>query len=130
MTQWLISQRLLNMDSHYISENRERMPNVVQQVFADISNTSCNNDLQREIEVVDIEGPGSQQSDSGHPATEGANAFQCTQCGKVYMSKGNLTRHLKFECGKEPQFQCPHCPVRTKHKSSLLTHIYCKHSGT
>lgn len=130
MAQWMISQRLLNVGSHYISENRGRMPNIVEQVFADISNTSNDIDLQREIEVVDIEGPGLQQSHSGHPETEGANAFQCTQCGKVYMSKGNLTRHLKFECGKEPQFQCPHCPVRTKHKSSLLTHIHCKHSGS
>jgi DNA-directed RNA polymerase subunit RPC12/RpoP len=119
----MISQRLLNMGSHYVSENGGRMPNVLQQVFADISNAPCDTDLQREIEVVDIEVPGSQ-----YPATEGANAFRCMQCGKVYTSKGNLTRHLKFECGKEPQFQCPHCTVRTKHKSSLLTHICCKHS--
>jgi len=116
MTQWVISERLLNLDGHYTSENRGRVPNIIQQVFADISNTSYI-DLQKEI------------TDSGRPATEGGNVFQCTQCGKVYMSKGNLTRHLKFECGKEPQFQCPHCPLRTKHKSSLLTHIYCKHRG-
>jgi uncharacterized Zn-finger protein len=126
----MISQRLLNLDGSFVSERKERTPNIIQQVFADISNTSCNTDLQRGMQVMDIEGAGSQQYDSGHPMAEGANAFQCTQCGKAYMSKGNLTRHLKFECGKEPQFQCPHCPVRTKHKSSLLTHISCKHRGT
>jgi uncharacterized C2H2 Zn-finger protein len=123
-------QRVLNVDGHYTSDSRGSMPNILQQVFADISNTSCNIDLQREIHVVDTEGHGMQQTDNTHPVSDGGNVFQCTQCGKVYMSKGNLTRHLKFECGKEPQFQCPHCPLRTKHKSSLLTHIYCKHSGT
>lgn len=34
---------------------------------------------------------------------------------------------MKFECGKEPQFKCPHCPHRTKHKSSLQVHVGTKH---
>jgi uncharacterized C2H2 Zn-finger protein len=78
---------------------------------------------------VGTEGHGSQQADSEHHAAVGGNGFRCTQCGKVYMRKGTLTRHLKYECGKEPQFHCPHCSLRTKHKSSLLTHMYCKHHG-
>jgi hypothetical protein len=130
VTQWMDPQKLFSLEDHYSSEDRGRMPIVLQQVFADISNTCSSIDLQSEIHVVDIEEHGLQQTDGGHPVTEGRNVFQCIQCGKVYMSKGNLTRHLKFECGKEPQFQCPHCPIRTKHKSSLLTHIYCKHGGT
>ncbi|KAJ9596796.1 hypothetical protein L9F63_012177, partial [Diploptera punctata] len=52
---------------------------------------------------------------------------RCSKCGKWYSSNGNLMRHIKYECGKEPQFQCPHCPLRTRHKSSLLSHMYCKH---
>lgn len=57
----------------------------------------------------------------------GNKAVLCPQCGKGYSNNGNLMRHLKFECGKEPQFQCPHCPLRTRHKSNLLSHMYCKH---
>jgi hypothetical protein len=129
VTQLMSHQILLNLEDHYTLEDRGRMPNILQQVFADISNTSCSADLQSEINVVGTEGHGSQQPDSGQHAAEGGNGFRCIQCGKVYMRKGTLTRHLKFECGKEPQFQCPLCPLRTKHKSSLLTHIYCKHRG-
>jgi hypothetical protein len=102
------------------------MPSILQQVLSGVIDTSCNVGVQREVQTVDVEALGMRQNDSARPVSDG-NVFRCGQCGKVYMSKGNLTRHHKFECGKEPQFQCPHCPLRTKHKSSLLTHVYCKH---
>ena len=54
--------------------------------------------------------------------------FPCPQCGKVYTWKCSLSLHLRQECGKEPQFQCPHCPHRTKQKGNLEKHIFSKHS--
>lgn len=63
----------------------------------------------------------------GRTRQNGNKAVQCSQCGKGYSNNGNLMRHLKFECGKEPQFHCPLCPLRTRHKSNLLSHMYCKH---
>jgi uncharacterized C2H2 Zn-finger protein len=57
----------------------------------------------------------------------GSGSFQCPGCGKVYRWRKNMISHMRLECGKEPQFQCPHCPQRTTQKSSLLTHIYNKH---
>ena len=125
MTQLLSPQRLLNLEDCYAVEDRGRIPSILQQVFTDISSTSCSADLH----AVGTEGHGSQQTDSRNYASVGGNGFRCTRCGKVYVRKGTLTRHLKFECGKEPQFHCPHCSLRTKHKSSLLTHMYCKHRG-
>ncbi|XP_024080805.1 longitudinals lacking protein, isoforms A/B/D/L-like [Cimex lectularius] len=35
--------------------------------------------------------------------------------------------HVKYECGKEPAFSCPHCSYRTKVKGNLKSHIYCRH---
>jgi uncharacterized C2H2 Zn-finger protein len=49
--------------------------------------------------------------------------FPCPRCRKVYRYHTNMLRHLKVECGKEPQFQCPYCPCQTKHKSSMQRHI-------
>ena len=54
--------------------------------------------------------------------------FPCPQCGKMYRWKQSLMLHLRVECGKEPQFQCPHCPHRAKHKAHLKRHIVCRHT--
>ncbi|XP_023703668.1 longitudinals lacking protein isoform X35 [Cryptotermes secundus] len=55
--------------------------------------------------------------------TSGFEGYQCPNCFKSYRMKGTLLRHIRFECGKDPQFQCPHCPQQTKHKSNMLRHI-------
>jgi len=53
---------------------------------------------------------------------------QCTKCGKVYRWKKSLSLHLRVECGKEPQFQCPLCPYKAKQKGNLKSHIRVWHS--
>lgn len=49
-------------------------------------------------------------------------------CGKVYSQNKNLQYHMRYECGKEPRFQCPYCPHRTKRKNNLMLHISSQHS--
>lgn len=51
----------------------------------------------------------------------------CNQCGRVYMWKSTLQRHMKFECGKEPNIHCPYCPYRTKRTDELKKHIKKMH---
>ncbi|XP_043284405.1 longitudinals lacking protein isoform X30 [Venturia canescens] len=53
--------------------------------------------------------------------------YSCKNCGKIYNYYSSLARHLKHECGVEPKFHCPLCPYRTKHKSSLNTHLNGRH---
>lgn len=62
---------------------------------------------------------------SSEPKPKGL--FPCPTCGKRYNYKHNLLRHIRQECGKEPQFHCPYCPHLTKHKASLQKHIRRKH---
>ena len=52
---------------------------------------------------------------------------RCPKCGRLYRWKSTLDRHLRLECGKEPQFQCPYCPYRAKRKSNLEKHIILRH---
>lgn len=58
-----------------------------------------------------------------------AGSFRCQRCGNFYTYKKNLLRHLNLECGKEPQFQCPYCPKKAKHKNHMLRHIRSQHIG-
>ncbi|KAJ1529445.1 hypothetical protein ONE63_006223 [Megalurothrips usitatus] len=49
--------------------------------------------------------------------------YPCSTCGKVYSHNESLIRHVRFECGKFPQFKCPHCPHRTAQRSNLMRHM-------
>ncbi|XP_073978060.1 zinc finger Y-chromosomal protein-like isoform X1 [Rhodnius prolixus] len=53
--------------------------------------------------------------------------FKCDLCCKSYSHKQSLYNHKKYECGKEPQFQCPHCPYKGKYLRHLRNHIGIKH---
>lgn len=63
-------------------------------------------------------GGGLSVSGSGHP---------CPECGRVYKLKSSLRNHQKWECGKEPQFQCPFCVYRAKQKMHIGRHMERMH---
>lgn len=58
---------------------------------------------------------------------ESNRGFACVQCGKRYRQKGNLSTHMRLECGKEPQFACSLCSVRFTRVTSLRRHMKGKH---
>ncbi|XP_025834632.1 longitudinals lacking protein isoform X8 [Agrilus planipennis] len=53
--------------------------------------------------------------------------FPCLTCGRKYNRKDSLKRHLTYECGIEPQFQCPFCPQKCKRKAHQMRHIQRQH---
>lgn len=55
--------------------------------------------------------------------------YMCpNKCGRSYKNyKGNLIRHLKYECGHIPKYMCPYCQHRSTQKSNLQMHINTKH---
>lgn len=62
----------------------------------------------------------------GGPAP-GEPGFTCPDCGRVYKLKSSLRNHQKWECGKEPQFQCPYCVYRAKQKMHIARHMERMH---
>lgn len=66
-----------------------------------------------------------QQNFSGDSA--GVSQYFCPNCGKNYTYHSSLYRHLRYECGRDPEFICPFCPHKTKRKSSLQGHISNRH---
>lgn len=57
------------------------------------------------------------------------NKHCCHKCGRKYKMKQALYQHLRFECGKEPQFFCPvsGCSFKAKLKGNLTKHVKGKH---
>ncbi|XP_043527229.1 longitudinals lacking protein-like isoform X23 [Frieseomelitta varia] len=48
-------------------------------------------------------------------------------CNKSFNWKGNLNRHLRYECGLQPRFKCPYCKYCCKVKGDVSKHILRKH---
>ncbi|XP_076621382.1 longitudinals lacking protein-like [Colletes latitarsis] len=51
----------------------------------------------------------------------------CSRCGKSYKNAYILKRHLLYECGKAPSFNCPHCAFSSKYERNLKAHINHRH---
>ncbi|KAG8259259.1 hypothetical protein J6590_014728 [Homalodisca vitripennis] len=61
---------------------------------------------------------------------DGTRQYKCLYCQRSYKHNSTLWNHQRYECGKEPQFACPHCPYKAKLKGNLRKHLAMKHSGT
>lgn len=55
--------------------------------------------------------------------------YFCTICGKQYKHMASLRSHLKFECGKEPQFSCAMCSRKFSIKSNCRRHELLVHNN-
>ncbi|XP_076546434.1 uncharacterized protein LOC117604380 [Osmia lignaria lignaria] len=52
-----------------------------------------------------------------------SSSYSCPRCGNAYTRPHSLSRHIRFECGVEPQFECPVCHKKSKHKHNLVLHM-------
>ncbi|XP_049943221.1 longitudinals lacking protein, isoforms A/B/D/L-like isoform X3 [Schistocerca serialis cubense] len=57
------------------------------------------------------------------PQTVLRKRYSCHSCGKSYRHPQGLWRHMKHQCGKDPQFQCPRCNYRCARKDNLKVHM-------
>lgn len=54
-------------------------------------------------------------------------SWSCYRCGKRYMWRDSLKKHLRVECGKDPTFECPICGRKFKHKHRWQSHARLIH---
>ncbi|PSN29092.1 hypothetical protein C0J52_26579 [Blattella germanica] len=56
-----------------------------------------------------------------------ANYFHCNRCGKQYLRKITLTRHMRYDCGIEPRFSCFMCGLKVRRRYKLTSHLVAVH---
>ncbi|KAG8259372.1 hypothetical protein J6590_014840 [Homalodisca vitripennis] len=49
--------------------------------------------------------------------------YKCPSCDKSYLHKGNLNKHIKYECGERRPFHCTVCSYSAKQKGNLKRHM-------
>ncbi|KAG7205774.1 hypothetical protein KM043_007722 [Ampulex compressa] len=76
--------------------------------------------LEKVQEVVRLADPPGNQ---GTTNVRDATGYSCPRCGNAYTRPHSLNRHMRFECGVEPQFECPICHKKSKHKHNLVLHM-------
>lgn len=61
-------------------------------------------------------------SDSGNHSN-----FHCSHCGKKYLHKKTLRRHMLYDCGTRPRFSCSMCGLRVRRRYTLTRHLVAVH---
>ncbi|XP_055837246.1 longitudinals lacking protein, isoforms A/B/D/L isoform X3 [Episyrphus balteatus] len=89
----------------------------------------CNISLLNSFSAMSslISGNGSVGGGGMGGSGGGGGGHPCPECGRVYKLKSSLRNHQKWECGKEPQFQCPFCVYRAKQKMHIGRHMERMH---
>lgn len=68
-------------------------------------------------------GVGGSGGSLGAGTNQWGGAYTCDRCGNSYARPHSLNRHVRFECGVEPKFECPICHKKSKHKHNLVLHM-------
>lgn len=97
-----------------VSDSISPSPDVYFDNFSAVATTSVGNLKESKIRSYKI---------------EMQKPFQCKKCGRGFALKGTISRHLKYECGLQPRFQCPYCNLISKQTSPVYAHIRRKHPG-
>jgi hypothetical protein len=116
--------------SSTVHTSSSQIPSSTQQYGQQLTEGSFGN-LQYYSNIENFQSSGNTRLGSEQRSVreipDMSSSYWCPNCFKQYSTKYTLLRHIKFECGKEPQFPCGQCFKRFKHKSHLVRHMrVCK----
>ncbi|XP_043486079.1 ichor-like [Polistes fuscatus] len=94
-----------------------------QQQQTTTSNRKQSNDNPNNLNHQLVQKQTANNLESANLQGNYGTMYSCLRCGNAYTRPHSLNRHIRFECGVEPQFECPICHKKSKHKHNLLLHM-------
>jgi hypothetical protein len=58
---------------------------------------------------------------------DNSSSFHCSHCGRQYLRKKTLRRHMLYDCGTKPRFSCSLCGLRFRRRYTLTRHLVVAH---
>lgn len=84
---------------------------------------NCLKEFVATEKTVAMENGVDETGNHGTASVRDSSSYSCPRCGNAYSRPHSLNRHIRFECGVEPQFECPICHKKSKHKHNLVLHM-------
>lgn len=113
-------------DTGALAKNERTTASHKEQYWGQMEHASSRGALSNTVQEYKKEPP--RQAKPSAPGKSGTDApkpsaYKCHKCGNAYARLHSLSRHVKFECGVAPKFECFICHKRSKHKHNLLLHM-------
>ncbi|XP_046829813.1 protein glass-like [Vespa crabro] len=116
-----------NQMAESVSCTGNALPDKEQQTTSRKHPKDCSNNLEKVVQEssVNLDNNTNLQGNCGNVNVRSGDSsgYSCLRCGNAYTRPHSLNRHIRFECGVEPQFECPICHKKSKHKHNLLLHM-------
>lgn len=112
---------------YYIFVKKYYSVNWLQNIINECIIMNCNNINELYIRTNELWFAGSNKRCLVVLQADGSEIYLCKRCSRSYKSKKALYDHQRYECGKEPRFQCSFCPYKAKLKGNFRRHLAVKH---
>ena len=89
-------------------------------------NTSVNNNINSSVALSAAAASSALSAATSNAMTTSNGWFVCSVCGKSFMSRWELKRHLQTHADTRP-FRCPYCSHRSNFKHNLKAHVRMVH---
>lgn len=86
-----------------------------------------NRDMNSDMMIGGREMGGEVSHEMNLEPGAGGQVYGCNYCGRSFVRKWVLTRHLRIHTGEKP-YQCSFCPFRSAQRYNIILHMDKRHT--
>ena len=131
-TEWFPAEHFLNIKNWDDSLKPSALYYIKKAEGWIASKENCTKEFELSRNVTLTNDPVKKEENETTPSinligVDKLKPFACSQCGKVFTHRGNLTQHIRIHSG-EKSFACSQCGKLFTHRGNLIQHLRV-HSG-